>query len=364
MRADMDRAPPSPSSQQPHNPVELPAAMQAIEVPKKGSKVSTHSIISSAEKTNNIYFKGELQGHAGTVLSIAFSPDGHTLATASGDGAVKFWNAKTGVQNGSSQLQGQVDFIWCMVFSPDRHTLASGSDNGTLMLWEAETGSPYGPGRLQGPFCPRVNSIAFSPNGRLLACASRDGTIALFDTMTGKPQRFEGHRSPVLSIAFSPDGRWLFSGSESCKVKLWDLEDLGDIWRIGIGGKVWRAYHFQSPVLGIAVSPDGRTLASGCWDHTAWLQDMETAKQPQPRPLQGHTDAVCSVAFSPDGCVLASGSWDCTVRLWVAKTGGFSQPEQLDGHTGTVRSLAFSPDGCVLASGSEDGTIRLWSTIK
>ena len=75
--------------------------------------------------------------------------------------------------------------------------------------------------------------------------------------------------------------------------------------------------------------------------------------------LEGHTDNVWSVAFSPNGKMLASGSWDQTVRLWDIET------EQLlytlTGHTSDIVSVAFSPDGQTLASGSWDGTIRLWN---
>ena len=116
-------------------------------------------------------------------------------------------------------------------------------------------------------------------------------------------------------------------------------------------------------VLAVAFSPDGRTLASGSYDRTIRLWDVETEQHLQ--TLEGHTSNVLSVAFSPDESTLASGGedntfllYDDTVRLWDAKTGQYLQT--LRGHTDGVTSVAFSRDGRTLASGSYDNTIQVW----
>ena len=157
----------------------------------------------------------------------------------------------------------------------------------------------------------------------------------------------EGHRSGILTVAFSSDSRTIASGSYDKTIQLWDVDT---------GEQKQKLEGHTSGVTTVAFSPDGSTLASGSWDTYVMLWDTETGKLL--RTLDRHTDGVRAVAFSPDGRALATGGYDRTIRLWDVDTG--EQKLTLEGHTDYVRGVVFSPDGSTLASGSYDRTIRLW----
>jgi small GTP-binding protein len=295
-----------------------------------------------------------LKGHQGTVNSVAFDPQGVTLASGSGDGTVKLWEVGSGKL--LRTLEGHLG-VTSVAFSPEGEMLASGSRDKNVKLWDVGSGRLF---RTLREHKDWVRSVVFDPQGETLASGSDDRTVKLWEARSGKLLRtLEGHKGWVLSVAFDPQARTLASGSFDEKVKLWEARS-GKLLRTREGHK--------SIVWGVSFDPQGRTLASGSHDKTVKL--WEALSGTLMRTLEGHTAAVDCVAFSPDGRLLASKGKDDTIRLWNCEAWETVAiiPEPSNTNEWTP-ALAFHPTLPLLASaGSEPGTpdeersllIHLW----
>jgi WD40 repeat protein len=191
-----------------------------------------------------------------------------------------------------------------------------------------------------------VTHAVFSRDGKALIAADRTGLILFWDVQTGKElRRIPTVDDTALGLAVSPDGKTL-AVAGTRRMRLWDLAT----------GKLLRQWS-PPQMRSLLFSPDGKTLASHGYDGVIHLWAPESGEKRH--ELKGHRDSVSAFAFSPDGKQLASASWgDSVVRVWDVAAG--REVRQLKGHARNALAVAWSPDGKTVASTANDNTLRLW----
>jgi WD40 repeat protein len=207
-----------------------------------------------------------------------------------------------------------------------------------------------------------VNGIAWSADGTQLFAASGENSISGQVKQWAMPEAklvrtFKGHRDTIYSVALSPDGRVLATGSYDQKIKLWNVAD---------GAELRTLSGHNGAVFGLAFRPDGRLLASASADRTVKLWEVasgerrDTLSQPQKEQV--------AVAWSSDGKRLAAAGMDNRIRVWAVSPDARETTNPLAiarfAHEQPILRLAWNPDGSTLMSSAQDGTIRVWEAAE
>jgi WD40 repeat protein len=285
--------------------------------------------------------------HAGTIWSLAFSPDGSYLASAVMNGDVWLKDLRTGESR--RVQQGVVGSARRVAFAPDGRVLAVAGARGKIRLWSVATRTELEPLEVGREM---TLSLAFSADGAWLAVGegAADGSGAAVTLWDYRGRRrlavLEGHRAPVSAMAFSPDAAVLASGDVRGILKLWDLNSLSE--RASVRAA-------QCCFTTVAFARDGGLLATtSAYETAVRLWDPSSGK---PRGEIPALSGAFDVVFSPDSTIIVTAA-DGAATFWelaslhqrgIILTGG-----------PTLWSLAFSQDGSRLATGDKEGALRIW----
>ena len=289
------------------------------------------------------------RAHPARVNSIAWSPDGKSIASASDDQLIQVFDAGTGAVKRT--YSGHTGTVTSVAWSPDGARLASASEDHTVQVWDAGSGEKLT--TYQG-HSGIVNALSWSSDGQLIASASEDKSVQVWNSASGGLfLNYQQHSAGVLSVAWAPDGHSIASGS-------WDntLQDWATVPSdaFAVGQTIFKYGGHTAEIYAVAWSPDGQFIASGGGDRTVLIgQGVDGVTKVK---FLGHNDAVHGISWSPNGKLIASCSEDGTVQIWDASSKQVRYTYR--GHSRGVYSVAWSPDGRRIASSSADNTVQVW----
>ncbi|KAF8838895.1 WD40 repeat-like protein [Paxillus ammoniavirescens] len=289
-----------------------------------------------------------LEGHTNDIRTLASIPDSNLFVSGSDDGSCMVWNAKDGGEVGKKMVHG--GNVYAIVVSRDGKTMASGGNDGRIAVWNLESREKIMAWKAESTL--QVWSLAMSQDSHTLASGHNDGTVMLWNTSTGKliAEPYKLHDRDVDALAFSADDSQIASSSF-----------YSDYTQVTPG-------HFKEDVIpSFKADDDGvrslvwlsnGQLISASWDKTIKFWDTSHGSLLM-ATSRGHTLSVEGLAVTSDGKLLASCSLDQTARLWSVSTHEQIGPALQ--HPTSLCSVALSSDGHYLAAGGKNNKVYIWN---
>lgn len=313
--------------------------------PESGARLAAPVMPPAPIGADNAASVEELQRWgSGVIYEFAYSPDGNRIAVASTMG-VYLYDATTMAE--VRRFTNLPSAVTSLAFAPDGQTIAAGIQNGHIYLL------PMGGGQAEEPLTALpgwITSLVFTADGTMLVSASGDGRVHLLRTADGSSVTTLAENSVASQLALSPDGQTLAAAMQDGSIRLWQIE---------LGAFLRTLPAVPSPAQSVAFQPsNGGLVAAGHDDGQVRL--WRWADGALVGVLRVGSYSIKSIVFAPDGASLLTGTADGRVRQW-----GVANAQEIrtfGSHTGPVNTLAFTPDGQRLASSSGDDTVRQWNT--
>jgi WD40 repeat protein len=315
-------------------------------------------------------------GYFEQINSVALSDDGSRLVTGSGDqrfargklqagahhrgpGAVRLWDATTGRmlrRLGDPEQQ----FMAVAITADGRHIAAGGalaSGRGFIQVWDAHTGKLLWSAKEHAK---EVLTVAYADGNRRLAAGDAGGSVTIHDASGRLIRTLDGHRGGATSLAFTPDGQTLVCGEAFGGTRIWNLETGRLLHSCEAANAQAETFTIDRLMNSVSLSRDGRTFATCASSVNSQFVDPVRIWDVGTGAVERHFAAENihgrPMALSPDGSMLATGGK--TVKLWDVKTG--KMVRELFGHLKRTQSIAFTSDGQRLFAGGSYGTTNVW----